>query len=163
MSYIAKFPRPFLDDIAGSNCVPFVGAGFSLNADLPSPLKMPLWEELGRSFAKLVPDYSFTNAVDAISAFAHEFARPKMTMIEQLSSCLHIGTVKPGLAHKAFCQLPFKTVCTTNFDFLLEDGYSFADRYCRPIIGDTAPAHYQRSRRPYGNRRQGVFNISTTK
>ena len=45
-------PQPLLDDIAAGKCVPFVGAGFSLNAQLPPKLKMPAWPELTETLAK---------------------------------------------------------------------------------------------------------------
>ena len=39
-------PRELLEDMANGNCLPFVGAGFSKNADLPNGTKMPSWSEL---------------------------------------------------------------------------------------------------------------------
>lgn len=135
-SYLKFFPRPFLDDLVSGACVPFVGAGFSRNATLPRGQEMPLWDDLGRGVAGLLPDFTYANAVDALSAFAQEFARPRL--VEELSKALLVGQARPGPAHRAFCQLRFDLVCTTNFDFLLEAGYQETQWYCRPIVdGDS--------------------------
>lgn len=55
-------------------------------------------------------------------------------MIEKLTELLLTNKINAGSPHKAFCSLPFQSVATTNFDFLLEQGYSLVSRYCRPII-----------------------------
>lgn len=111
-----------------------VGAGFSKNAVLPVGKEMPLWSELGNAFASEIGDYSATNALDAISAFEHEYGRPKM--IERLSEALLLGEARPGTAHQAFCSIPFDLVCTTNFDFLLERQYESIPRVCNPLIDE---------------------------
>jgi hypothetical protein len=130
--YLNYFPQPFLDDLVKGRCIPFIGAGFSKNADIPNGMKMPLWDELGRELAKQIPYYDYINAMDAISAFEHEYSRAKL--VEQLSDLLLVNYVKPGITHKAFCALPFDIVCTTNLEFLLERGYESIHRYCCPIV-----------------------------
>jgi len=47
---------------------------------------------------------------------------------------LHVNDSRPGETHKAFCELPFDLICTTNFEFLLERGYELVSRYCRPVV-----------------------------
>lgn len=130
--YIKYFPKPFLEDLVKGRVLPIIGAGFSRNAHIPKGKKLPLWDELGNYFAELIPDYNYIGAIDAISAFEHEYGRAKM--VEKLSDMLLTGKIKPGETHKAFCSLPFQAVATTNFDFLLEEGYNLVSRYCRPII-----------------------------
>ena len=52
-------PLPLLDDIEAGKCLPFVGAGFSLNARLPAGKVMPAWPELTAhlaSIGRLAPD-----------------------------------------------------------------------------------------------------------
>lgn len=131
-SYIKYFPKPFLDDLVQNRTIPIVGAGFSKNADLPTNKVMPNWEELGKEFSNLIDGYSYSGALDALSAFEHEYSRTKL--IEKLSEELLINVAKPGSAHKTFCELPFELVCTTNLEFLLEKGYELTSRYCRPLI-----------------------------
>lgn len=112
--------------------IPIVGAGFSKNAEIPKNKSMLAWDELGQAIADEIEDYKYSNAIDAISAYCHEYSRTKL--VEKLTSLLLVNTVKPGKTHTAFCQLQFDVVCTTNFEFLLEDGYKLVNKYCRPII-----------------------------
>lgn len=132
--YIETFPKPFLEDLVNNRCLPFVGAGFSKNADIPKGKKMLDWDELGRAIANGIQDYKYMNALDAISAYGHEYSRTNL--VEKLSELLLISSAKAGKAHKAFCELQFDTICTTNFDFLLEQGYSLISKYCRPILDE---------------------------
>jgi hypothetical protein len=131
-NYLDFFPKPLLADLVRGRCIPFVGAGMSRNADLPASKTLPDWEKMGRDFAAAIPSYDFAGALDAISAYAHEYSRGKL--IEALSDALLIREAKPGAAHRAFCDLPFELVCTTNFEFLLERGYEAVGRYCYPVI-----------------------------
>lgn len=114
-------PKPLLDDLISGDLLPIIGAGFSKNAITPANKSMPLWEEMGKQLASEIKDYQFSNALDAISAYAHEFSRPKL--IEKLRELLLVGISRPGKAHKAFCSVAFETVLTTNFDFLIEQQY----------------------------------------
>jgi len=132
--YIDSFPKPFLEDLVNNRCLPFIGAGFSKNADIPKGKKMLDWDELGKIIASNIQDYKYTNALDAISAYSHEYSRTNL--VEKLTELLIINSVKAGKAHKAFCELQFDIVCTTNFEFLLEQGYALISKYCRPILDE---------------------------
>jgi len=141
--YITKFPKPFLEDIVNSRCIPIIGAGFSKNANIPDGKKMLDWNGLGRTIADLIPDFEFSNSLDALSAFAHEYSRTNL--IEKTSELLFVETIKPGKTHKAFCSLPFELVVTTNFEFLLEQGYALVNKFCRPIIEEEQLSIYSRN------------------
>lgn len=135
--YLAHFPKPLLEDLVNGRWLPVIGAGMSLNAKLPPPIKMPLWHELGKSFADEIQDYSPTSVLDGISAYEHEFGRARL--IERLAELLHLDRVQPGPAHKEFCSLPFDIVCTTNFDFLLEKQYDLErhdNRTVHPVVDE---------------------------
>lgn len=132
--YIDSFPKPFLHDLVNNRCLPIIGAGFSKNADIPSNKKMLDWDELGRAIADDIQDYKYTNAIDAISAFSHEYSR--INLVEKLSNLLLLNIVKPGKTHKAFCELAFDIVCTTNIEHLLEQGYDLMSKYYKPIINE---------------------------
>lgn len=132
--YIKYFPEPFLNDLIAGRCIPFIGAGFSKNAVYPSDKTMPSWEELGRQFSKKVPEYEYIGALDALSAYEHEYRRPKL--IEELHRSLLVDVAQPGPTHTSFCELPFDICITTNFEFLLERTYESIKRYCRPIIDE---------------------------
>ena len=133
-NYLEYFPTPLLDDLVADRWLPVIGAGFSRNAVLSKGRAVPLWDELGRSLADELGDYDYINPTDAISAFAHDFGRPKL--IEKLSDLLYLGEAQPGDAHRAFCSLQFDLVCTTNFDFLLETQYTLTARPFTPLIDE---------------------------
>jgi hypothetical protein len=132
--YIDAFPKPLLDDLVAGKWLPIIGAGFSRNAILPPKKQMPLWQELGKIVGKELGDYEPSNPIDALSAYEHEFKRPKL--IEILSKLLLVDNARPGDAHKAFCQMQFDLVCTTNLDFLLEKQYELTPRLCTPLIDE---------------------------
>lgn len=132
--HIDAFPKPLLDDLVAGKWLPIIGAGFSRNAVLPAKKQMPLWNDLGKIIGKELGDYEPTNPIDALSAYEYEFKRPKL--IEILSKLLLINDARPGEAHKAFCQMQFDIVCTTNFDFLLERQYELTPRLCTPLIDE---------------------------
>jgi len=48
---MVEIPEPLMTDISDGRCLPFIGAGFSLNAKLPSELKMPDWNGLAKQLA----------------------------------------------------------------------------------------------------------------
>ena len=123
-----------LDDLVRGRWFPIVGAGLSRNAVLPYQRTVPLWSELGKSLARYMKDYESVNPIDAISAYEHEFGRPKL--IEMLFDLLFITDAQPSNAHRSFCALPFDIVCTTNFDFLLERQYEFTPKTCTPLIDE---------------------------
>ena len=135
--YLVHFPKPLLEDLVNGRWLPVIGAGMSLNAKLPPLAKMPLWPELGKSFADELLDYSPTSVLDGISAYEHEFGRARL--IERLAELLHVTRAQPGSAHKEFCTLPFDIVCTTNFDFLLESQYDLErqdNRTAHPVVDE---------------------------
>jgi len=132
--YLNHFPKPLLEDLVQGRWLPIVGAGFSRNAVVPLNKQMPLWSDLLKQLEDDLGDYAPFSALDAISAYQHEYGRPKL--IEKLSDLLLIDKARPGDAHKAFCSIPFDLVCTTNFDFLIERQYELIPRHCVPLIDE---------------------------
>ena len=131
-SYLSHVPKPLLDDLVNGRWLPVVGAGLSRNAVVPAGRTMPLWPELGKSLADDMNGYEYVSPIDAISAYAYLFGRPKL--IERLHDLLLIGDAQPSSVHQAFCEIQFDIVCTTNFDFLLEKQYERTPRLCVPLI-----------------------------
>lgn len=118
--YIKSIPPPLLNDFVKNRVVPIVGAGFSKNADIPKGLSLPDWNELGRIVAKEIPGYDYNgDAIDALSYYEELFTRP--SLVELLVRELHHGEIQPGKTIQAFCNFFSGTICTTNFDTLLED------------------------------------------
>lgn len=130
--YLRYFPKPLLDDFLKGRWLPVVGAGMSLNAEVPLDAKMPLWRDLGRFLEGDLSDYSSNSVLDSISEYEHAYGRPKL--IERLSELLLVNEARPGDTHREFCLIPFDIVCTTNFDFLLERQYQAIPRPARPLI-----------------------------
>lgn len=127
-------PQPLIDDIVQGRCLPFVGSGFSKNATLPSGSRMPDWQELA-SF--LASEAGVDEALEP-PAIAEEYQRRfgRVQLIEAIRAALHSDEVQPGRAHSTFCQLPFDTVYTTNFDLLLEMAYTESGRPFRSLVGE---------------------------
>lgn len=132
--HLSHFPKPLLEDLVIGRWLPIIGAGMSLNAVVPSNRWLPLWGDLGKALSTEIPDYPYTNPIDAISAYEHEFGRPKL--VERLGELLCVEEARPGDAHREFCSIPFDIVCTTNFDFLLEKQYEVTPSYCRPVLDE---------------------------
>jgi hypothetical protein len=129
---LKHFPVPLLEELRAGRWLPIVGAGFSRNADLPSGQTMPLWDELGKSVSRDVPQHTYMGAIDALSAFEHEFGRREL--IKRLGRELLVEQSRPGQTHDAFCRLRFRRVVTTNFDFLLERGYDKIGQSCDVVV-----------------------------
>ncbi len=129
-----EIPQPLLADIAESRCLPFIGAGFSLNAELPNEHRMPTWAELGAQLAAVAGCSDGSDAPDIAAAYERKYGR--VHLIEAIRNALHPDEARPGPAHIAFAQLPFDTVYTTNFDLLLEDAFARVRKPFLPLVGE---------------------------
>lgn len=117
-TYIRHIPKPLIKDFISNRVVPFVGAGFSKNADIPDGIVMSDWNELGKKVAAELPDYQFDgNAIDAFSYYEALYSRSKL--VELLMRELHIGEIMPGETFESFCNLFNGIICTTNWDMEL--------------------------------------------
>ena len=131
---IADIPYPIISDIAKGRCVPFIGAGFSKNASLPSGLSMPDWSELAAHLAKHAGTAISTSPPLVAQRYQKKFGR--VQLVEAIRDALHSDRARPGLAHRSFSRLPFETVYTTNFDLLLEHAYTDEGRPYRSLVGE---------------------------
>src|SRR5208282_6102928 len=96
-------PPPLLDDIESGKCLPFVGAGFSLNARLPKGRVMPAWPELTEHLAAIGQIDANLGGPAVASEFEKQFGR--VQLIETIRKALYTGSAEPGEAHKAFAEL----------------------------------------------------------
>lgn len=102
--YISMIPKPLLDDFINNRVIPFAGAGFSKNADIPNGQSMPDWNELGKMAADEISDYTYDgDAIDVLSYYEDMYSRPKL--VEFLIKALLIGKVHPGQVYQTFCNL----------------------------------------------------------
>jgi hypothetical protein len=127
-------PKPLLDDIANQRCLPIIGAGFSLNAKVHSGHQMPDWDVLAQYVGEYGNIPNNYERIQIFSQFERKFGRIKL--IEKIKNELHIDDVEIGKSHQAFVDLPFDTIYTTNFDFLLERAYESANKPYRSLIGE---------------------------
>ena len=134
VKFIKYIPKTLQDDFIDNKVIPFVGAGFSKNGTLPEGITMPDWNELGRKIASYISDYEYTNPLDALSLFESEYSRVKL--VEVLAKELHINEIKPSDTYIAFCNLFFETICTTNFDFVIDHTLMHSNRPHSIIVSE---------------------------
>lgn len=129
-----NIPRPLLDDIKSGRCLPFIGAGFSLNCSASRDLEIPDWKEL----AKVLADEAGVdpNLSPPHIASLHERRFGRVQLIESIRRALHADDIEPGDAHRKFASLSFDTVYTTNFDLLLESAYQQLKKPFRSLVGE---------------------------
>jgi SIR2-like domain len=127
-------PEPLIDDIAEGRCLPFFGAGFSLNARLAQGQTMPTWSGLTTALAQAGEIAARDSGPDVAQEYERKFGR--VGLIDAIRRALHTDSVRPGAAHLAFAELPFDTVYTTNFDLLLEDALHTVRRPFRSLVGE---------------------------
>jgi hypothetical protein len=127
-------PQPLVDDIEAGKCLPFIGAGFSLNAKLPAGREMPAWTGLTAKLAQLSNISADLGGPAAASRFERLFGR--VQLIEAIRKALHTDYAEPGESHLALAELPFDTIYTTNFDLLLEYSFQGLKKPFRSIVGE---------------------------
>ncbi len=129
-----NIPVPLIKDISRGRCLPFIGAGFSKNADLPAGMSMPDWAELTGTLARDAGTSKGLGPPMVAQRYEEKYGR--VQLIEAIRDELHADKARPGLAHRAFARLPFDTVYTTNFDLLLEHAYGQEGRPLRSLAGE---------------------------
>ncbi|RLG27093.1 hypothetical protein DRN85_01070 [Methanosarcinales archaeon] len=129
-----KIPKPLLDDIKLGKCLPFIGAGFSLNCRAPAGLKMPDWSGLAETWANEADIDPKLTPPKIASLYERRFGR--VQLIESIRRALHADEIEPGDVHRNFASLSFETVYTTNFDLLLEAAYQEIKKPFRSLVGE---------------------------
>lgn len=130
-----KIPKPLLEDIKQGKCLPFIGAGFSLNCRAPTGLKMPDWSGLAETWANEADIDTKLSPPKIASLYERRFGR--VQLIESIRRALHADEIEPGEVHSNFASLSFETVYTTNFDLLLEDAYHEIKKPFRSLVGES--------------------------
>lgn len=128
-------PRPLYEEVVRGRWLPLVGAGLSRNALVLSGEPPLDWNGLAD---RLRPDLSDaddgSDAVDAISAYAHEHGRT--ALVERVCQTIRVADAQPAPVHLALCRLPTDYLITTNFDFLLERAFEKVGRTCHPVADE---------------------------
>lgn len=119
---LGRVPHPLLDSIVRGEVIPFIGSGFSKNCNGPDGFEMPNWKELGEAVAKELPDCrEDISPLEVLSMYEDQYKR--VPLVELLRRICRVSEISPGEAHRLLCGCFGETVCTTNFDFLIENAF----------------------------------------
>ncbi len=129
-----KIPKPLLDDIKLGKCLPFIGAGFSLNCRAPAGSKMPDWSGLAEMWANEADINPKLAPPKIASLYERRFGR--VQLIESIRRALNADEIEPGDVLRNFATLSFETIYTTNFDLLLEAAYQEIKKPFRSLVGE---------------------------
>ena len=88
-----KIPKPLLDDIKLGKCLPFIGAGFSLNCSAPAGLKMPDWSGLSETWANEADIDPKLTPPKIASLYERRFGR--VQLIESIRHALYADEIEP--------------------------------------------------------------------
>ncbi|WP_406364887.1 SIR2 family NAD-dependent protein deacylase [Streptomyces sp. NBC_01546] len=154
--YVKQLPPGLRRALAAGRWLPIVGAGISAAAMTEDGRSPPTWPQLAEQLEKDLPGRIYAGPIDSISAYADTYGRSYL--IERLVELLYVNEIQPGETHKAFAKLPFDTVVTTNFDFLVEQGYAEERRPCVPLIGESQLAIQHRPEATYLLKLHGDLN-----
>ena len=94
-------PLPLLEEIAYGRCIPFIGAGFSLNAEAPTGKKIPTWKQLITVLASAVESKS-KDPLIVTGIYEKKFGRSKL--IEKIRELLYADALQPSEVHKKFAK-----------------------------------------------------------
>jgi hypothetical protein len=86
--YIERIPKSLLSDIISNRCIPFIGAGFSKNANSNSDLQLPDWNTLGKKVAEYLPDCDYENPVESLSQYESLFSRANLILTKYFQAKL---------------------------------------------------------------------------
>ena len=126
--------RLLLKDLENGIIVPFVGAGFSKNAEIPTDTIMPDWNQLGIIVKREMPDCSAENPIEIFSLFEEKFGREKL--IKLISEAVP-DNISPGRVHNIFIDIFSKIIYTTNYDRLIEKTFENKGiEYCAILTQD---------------------------
>jgi hypothetical protein len=112
--------KHIVDAIVGGYCVPFLGAGASVAAGVPSARK------LAGEIARLC---DFPGKPDDLLRVCQYFAmvRDRAAPCRAVADRIRPHTT-PGVVHEIIASMPFNLVLTTNFDTLMEQAFTDAGK-----------------------------------
>ena len=116
------------------NASVMVGAGFSRNADMDETVSMKDWNSLAKIFFQKLysrtptgEDLAFKTPMRLASLVETSFGRTELD--KMIYESLPDERISPGEIHKAFLNLNWKDVFTTNYDRLLEKAAIDTERH----------------------------------
>jgi len=122
---------PLVEAIRNDECVLFVGAGLSQNAQMPS--YKALIEALAR---KIGITEELSSDVDTYLDIAQAFRDTQGSVQEMVASMFGSGAQRtlPSLAHYLLLSMPIRLIITTNYDRLLENTLEALRRYPLRVV-----------------------------
>ncbi len=136
-------PEILLQEIQKRRCLLFVGAGLSINAELPQGMTMPTWSKLAEQLSADLTEKK-EDPLEIASLYEETFGRNNL--IKKMTELLHVQDAKPGRAHKKLAKInEFDTIVTTNFEHLLEQPHYAENKNVNVIVGDKNISMYSPS------------------
>jgi hypothetical protein len=91
------YPEILLQEIQKKRCLLFIGAGVSLNAELPVGSKMPTWKEFAENLAV---DFEEEKETPLEITSHYEKVLGRSNLIKKITEILHVHNAKPGKVHR---------------------------------------------------------------
>ena len=115
-----RLPRILLQEIEKKRCLLFVGAGLSINADLPPGMTMPTWSQLAKQLDEQLkqlhehPSTVEKKPLEIISLYEEILGRNNL--ITAMTELLHVQYAKPGPVHKKLAKINGFNTIDTNLE-----------------------------------------------
>jgi hypothetical protein len=126
-----------VEDIQRGEVMPFVGAGVSVGAGLPgwADLVRPLAQSIGDRWPINEADLTVDHFTSATNRYVTQ--RGLHPLLAYLREKLDTTHLNPTRVHQVISSLPTNTVCTTNYDDLMEKALDRAGRKLCLIVEDS--------------------------
>jgi hypothetical protein len=137
-------PLELLEAFQRGDAVLFLGAGLSMDADLPG------WSDLIRPLAHTVGTRWPTNEIDLttnhlLTAAQHyENQRGRHALISHLREALDSTGISPTSIHQLVVSLPTRIIFTTNYDDLIERALRQAGQRPNVIVSESELAFWRK-------------------
>jgi hypothetical protein len=151
--FSGKLPEKLLRAVKERRCIPFVGSGFSKQAD---PNFFPNWEQL---LTRMIEHFESIGSLKKIEAtelrlllqkrhhlMVAESLKtqiPRDAYLDFLKKQFDPLNISPSDAHKLVFQLKPRMIITTNYDRLLEDTYAAVEHKAISVTYYNHPAQVQ--------------------
>ena len=146
MKFKGIIPEEVIDSIKKNKCVLFVGSGISASVKRTNNKNLPTWHNF------LIELLEFGISKNVMFWNGHEEIREiiekgnYLLAAEELQECIPMGEfseflnvvfrdrkVKPTKLHKKISSIPFRSILTSNYDTLIEGGYTIENGGRIPI------------------------------
>lgn len=147
LKYKGIIPQKLIEDIKRGRCILFVGAGLSSQVLRSNNKSLPTWKSLLYEMLEWADENRtpFWNGIEDVKEMIDKnnltvAAQELQDIIggsnigEFYKSVFRDKNVKPSRAHKIIPSIPFRAVITTNYDTLIEGGYSLLNEGILPPV-----------------------------